>query len=85
MLVRGQPARLHYSVQGAGVRRLEITGDPGGLGYQFTRAGRQAATVAPQWLTWAPAFGLGVRVAEGEDPLMILAVTAMIESAWARL
>ncbi len=85
MLIRGTPARLHYSVQAPGTGRLEVACDPGAVEYQFTRAGRQAATVALQWLTWAPRFGLSVSVAEGEDPLLILPITAMIEGAWGRL
>jgi uncharacterized protein YxjI len=84
-LVMGTPARLRYTLQAPGAERLEVSTDPRAVEYHFTRAGRHAATVALQWLAWAPTFGLGLRVAEGEDSLLILTITAMIESAWGRL
>jgi uncharacterized protein YxjI len=81
----GTPARLRYAVESRGDGCLEVAGDPDAVEYHFTRAGRHAATVGLQWLSWAPAFGLSVRVADGEDPVLILAVTAVIESSWGRL
>lgn len=84
-VVAGAPGRLRYTVEGPAAERLEVAGDPRAVEYHFTRAGRDAATVGLQWLRWTPAFGLSVRVADGEDPVLILAVTAMIESSWGRL
>jgi hypothetical protein len=84
-LIRGTPARLRYTVQMPGTGRLEVSSDARAVEYHFTRAGRHAATVGLQWLAWASTFGLSVRVGQGEDPLLILTITAMIESAWGRL
>jgi uncharacterized protein YxjI len=85
VLIRGTPARLRYTVRTPGAGTLEVSGDPGAVEYHLTRDGRRAASVALRWLAWAPTFGLSVHVDEGEDPLLILTITAMIESAWGRL
>lgn len=84
-VVLGTPARLRYSVLAPGLEPLDVAADPKAVEYDFTRAGGRVATVALRWLDWAPTFGLGVSVADGEDPLLILAVTTMIESSWGRL
>ncbi len=84
-LVSGVPGRLRYTVRGPDAPPLDVDGDATAVEYRFTRAGRQAATVGLQWLDWAAALGTSVNVADGEDPVLILAVTAMIESAWGRL
>jgi uncharacterized protein YxjI len=87
-VVAGTPARLRYVVEAPGAERLEVAADPGAVEYQLTRAGSPAATVATvglRWLSWAATFGLGVSVADGEDAPLVLAVAAMIESAWGRL
>jgi uncharacterized protein YxjI len=85
MLVTGTPSRLRYSVLAAGGEPLEVEGDPTAVEYHFTRGGAHVATVGLRWLSWTPSLGLGVSVEPGEDPLLILAVTAMIESSWGRL
>jgi len=84
-LVKGAPGKLRYTVRAPGTQPLEVDGDPTEVEYRFTRAGRQAATVGLQWLACTTALGTSVNVADGEDPVLILAVTTMIESAWGRL
>jgi len=84
-IVAGTPAKLHYSVETTGGGRLEVAGEPDAIEYHFTRAGRHAATVGMQWLSWASTLGLTLRVADGEDAVLLLAVTTMIESSWGRL
>ena len=83
--VLGAPAGLRYTVHLPGAQDLDVASDPEAVEYHFTRAGRQVATVALQWLAWAPTLGLSVRIAQGEDAALILALAAMIESAWGRL
>jgi hypothetical protein len=83
--VLGALPQLRYQVRAAGAGTLEVAAGPEAVEYHFTRDGRRAATAGLRWLPWVAGFGLGVSVAEGEDPLLILAVTAMIESAWGRL
>jgi uncharacterized protein YxjI len=85
MRLLGTPAGLHYTVHLPDAQDLEVESDPEAVEYHFSRAGRQVATVGLQWLAWAPTFGLSVRIAHGEDATLILALTAMIESAWRRL
>jgi uncharacterized protein YxjI len=47
--------------------------------YVFTRAGRRVASVSKQWFTFADTYG--VEVDEGEDPVLILACTVVIDEA----
>ena len=47
--------------------------------YTFTRGGRQVATVSKQWFTFADTYG--VDVDEGEDAVLILACTVVIDEA----
>jgi hypothetical protein len=84
-IVAGTTAKLRYTVETTAGDRLEVAGEPDAVEYHFTRAGRPAATVGMQWLSWASTFGLTVRVGDGEDAVLILAVTTMIESSLGRL
>jgi uncharacterized protein YxjI len=47
--------------------------------YSFTRGGRPIATVSKQWFTWTDSYGVDIR--EGEDPVLILASTVVIDMA----
>jgi uncharacterized protein YxjI len=47
--------------------------------YVFTRAGQHVAAVSKQWFTFADTYG--VDVSEGEDPVLILACTVVIDEA----
>jgi uncharacterized protein YxjI len=83
-LVTGAPARLRYTVH-TGATELDVDGDPDAIEYDLSRDGRPAATVGLRWVGWGLAVGTSVTVADGEDPELILALVAMIESAWGRL
>lgn len=84
-LVAGAPARLRYTVESPGAQPLDVDGDPAAIEYDLNRAGRPAATVGMRWLGCGVTVGTSVTVADGEDPELILALVAMIESAWGRL
>ncbi len=45
--------------------------------YAFTRAGRSVATVSKQWFSWSDTYG--VDIAEGEDEVLILASSVVID------
>ena len=47
--------------------------------YVFTRAGRQVASVSKRWFTFADTYGVDVE--EGEDPVLILACTVVIDES----
>jgi uncharacterized protein YxjI len=83
-LVAGAPARMRYRVH-AGATELDVDGDPSAVEYDLNRDGRPAATVGLRWLGCGLQVGTTVTVADGEDPELILALVAMIESAWGRL
>lgn len=84
-LVAGSPARLRYSVEAPGDAPLAVDGDPDAIEYDLCRGGRPAATVGMRWLGCGLQVGTSVTVADGEDPELILALVAMIETAWGRL
>jgi uncharacterized protein YxjI len=56
---------------------LEATGDFLYHEYFFTRGGRTVASVSKQWFTLTDTYG--VEIAEGEDDVMILAGTVVID------
>lgn len=45
--------------------------------YTFNRDGEAIAQVSKQWFSWADTYG--VEIADGEDPLLILASTVVID------
>lgn len=47
--------------------------------YTLSRGGREIATVSKQWFTFTDTYG--VEVAEGEDPVLVLASTVVIDMA----
>ena len=47
--------------------------------YTFERGGKAVAVVSKRWFTWTDTYG--VDVAEGEDDLLILASTVVIDLA----
>ncbi|TAK17755.1 MAG: hypothetical protein EPO35_02470 [Acidobacteria bacterium] len=47
--------------------------------YAFNRASGVAATVSKQWFAWSDTYGVDVR--EGEDDILILASTVVIDMA----
>ena len=58
---------------------LEASGDFTDHEYTFTRAGQPVAAVSKQWFTWMDTYG--VEVADGEDDVLVLACTVVIDMA----
>jgi uncharacterized protein YxjI len=58
---------------------LEATGSLTNHEYAFTRHGATVATVSKRWFFWADTYG--VEIAEGEDAVLILAATVVIDMA----
>lgn len=56
---------------------LEIQGDLLDHEYAFTRGGQTIARVSKKWFSWADTFG--VDVGPGEDDILILAGTVVVE------
>ena len=56
---------------------LEAEGDFIDMEYIFTRGGRGVAKVSKRWFTWADTYG--VDIAEGEDDLLVLVSTVVID------
>lgn len=66
-----------FTVDVPGPDDLVAEGDFWDLEYAFSRGGRTVATVSRQWLSWADTYG--VDVADGEDDVLILASTIVID------
>lgn len=56
---------------------LEARGDFMDHEYTFTRGGRTVATASKQWFSWIDTYG--VDVVDGEDDVLILASTVVID------
>ncbi len=69
--------RCRFTVDVPGPDDLEAEGNFLDREYTFSRAGQTAATVSKQWFTWTDTYG--VEVAEGEDHVLILASTVVID------
>ncbi len=68
-----------FSVDVPGPDDLEAEGDFLDHEYSFTRHGQTVATVSKQWFSWTDTYG--VDVADGEDDVLILASTVVIDMA----
>lgn len=68
-----------FSVDVPGPDDLEATGGFTDHEYTFTRGGRTAAVVSKRWFAWTDTYG--VDIADGEDEVLILASTAVIDMA----
>ena len=66
-----------FSVDVPGPDDLEARGDFTEHEYEFERAGRTVATVSKRWFAWTDTYG--VDIAEGEDDLLILASSVVID------
>lgn len=66
-----------FSVDVPGPDDLEAAGDFLDKEYTFTRDGKPVASVSKQWFTFRDTYGLDVL--EGEDAVLILASTAVID------
>ena len=69
--------RCRFTVDVPGPNDLEAEGDFLDREYTFTRSGNVVATVSKQWFCWADTYG--VDVADGEDDVLILASTVVID------
>jgi len=69
--------RCRFSVDVPGPDDLEGTGDFWEQEYELTRGGRRVATVSRQWFSWSDTYG--VDIAAGEDDVLILASTVIID------
>jgi uncharacterized protein YxjI len=68
-----------FTVDVPGPDDLEAEGNFLDHEYQFTRDGRTVASVSKQWFSWSDTYG--VEIAEGEDDVLILASTVVIDMA----
>jgi uncharacterized protein YxjI len=68
-----------FHVDEPGHEALTAEGNFSDHEYVFTRAGQQVASVSKQWFTFADTYGVDVR--DGEDPVLILACTVVIDEA----
>jgi uncharacterized protein YxjI len=66
-----------FTVDVAGPDDLQASGSFTDHEYVFTRSGRTVATVSKQWFSFSDTYG--VDVAEGEDDVLILASTVVID------
>jgi len=69
--------RCRFSVDVPGPDDLEAKGDFADHEYEFVRGGTVVATVSKRWFSWTDTYG--VDVAEGEDDVLILASTVVID------
>lgn len=68
-----------FTVDVPGPDDLEAEGDFLDHEYEFSRGGEWVATVSKEWFSWADSYG--VEIAEGEDDVLILASTVVIDMA----
>ena len=66
-----------FTVDVPGPDDLEAEGNFLDHEYRFTRGGRIVATVSKQWFSWTDTYG--VEVADGEDAVLLLASTVVID------
>ena len=69
--------RCRFTVDVPGPDDLEGLGDFMDHEYEFSRGGSRVATVSRQWFSWSDTYG--VDVAEGEDDVLILASTVVVD------
>src|ERR1051325_9856897 len=68
-----------FTVDVPGPDDLEAEGDFTDHEYTFRRGERAVATVSKRWFSWADSYG--VDIAEGEDPVLILASAVVVDQA----
>lgn len=71
--------QCHFTVDVPGPDDLEARGSFTDHEYEFARGNRIVAAVSKQWFAWTDTYG--VDVAEGEDDILILAATVVIDMA----
>ena len=68
-----------FTVDVPGPDDLEAEGDFTDHEYTFRRGERAVATVSKRWFSWTDSYG--VDIAEGEDPVLILASAVVVDQA----
>ena len=71
--------KCRFSVDVPGPNDPEAVGDFLDHEYAFERGGRVIATVSKRWFTWTDTYG--VEIAPGEDEVLLLAATVVIDMA----
>jgi uncharacterized protein YxjI len=71
--------KCRFTVDVPGPDDLEATGDFLDHEYQFTRGDRAVASVSKQWFSFRDTYGIDV--AEGEDPVLVLASAVVVDMA----
>jgi uncharacterized protein YxjI len=66
-----------FTVDVPGPHDLEAKGSFTDHNYEFTRDGQRVAEVSKRWFSWADTYG--VDIAEGEDDILILASSVVID------
>ncbi len=69
--------RCAFTVDVPGPDDLEAEGSFLDMEYSFTRGGRRVAEVSKRWFAWGDTYG--VDIADGEDDILILASTVVID------
>ena len=69
--------RCKFTVDVPGPDDLEAQGSFLDMEYVFERGGRQVAEVSKRWFSWSDTYG--VEIADGEDDVLILASTVVID------
>ena len=69
--------RCKFTVDVPGPDDLEAQGSFLDMEYQFTRHGRLAAEVSKRWFSWNDTYGVDIQA--GEDDVLILASTVVID------
>lgn len=71
--------RYKFSVDVPGPDDLEAEGDFLAHEYALTRHGQRVATISKRWFSWTDTYG--VDIDDGEDDILILATTVVIDMA----
>ncbi len=69
--------RCRFTVDVPGPDDIEAQGDFMDMEYVFQRGNRAVAEVSKRWFSWTDTYG--VEIAEGEDDVLILASTVVID------
>jgi len=69
--------RTEFTVDIPGPDDLVVNGNFLDFEYEFTRHGKVVAAVSKQWFSWTDSYG--VDIAGGEDDVLILATTVIID------
>lgn len=69
--------RCKFTVDVPGPDDLEAAGSFLDMEYTFTRGGKRVAEVSKRWFAWSDTYGVDIR--DGEDAVLILASTVVID------